>query len=149
MNREILFKGFHPDENGFEKVFVNGKWIKGIWVEGAYMPHYYSSRYGKISAIFVNDDVEGKTYRYSVIPETVGQYIGRADKNKKIFVGDIVKSCDNPPQSFIIKCGKNYIGYEYYFANLDGTIYKCFMPYALKIIGNIHSNPELLEVSEQ
>lgn len=32
--REILFRGFHPDENGTEKVFVNGEWIKGFWVYG-------------------------------------------------------------------------------------------------------------------
>ena len=31
--RENLFKGFHPDENGAEKVFVNGEWISGEWVQ--------------------------------------------------------------------------------------------------------------------
>lgn len=31
---EILFKGFHKNENGKQKVFVNGEWIKGEWVEG-------------------------------------------------------------------------------------------------------------------
>ena len=27
--REIKFRGFHPDENGKEKVFINGEWING------------------------------------------------------------------------------------------------------------------------
>ena len=34
--REILFRGFHKDKNGTEKVFCNGKWYKGEWVEGCY-----------------------------------------------------------------------------------------------------------------
>lgn len=148
MDREILFKGFHPCKNGFEKVFVNGERIKGLWVEGAYMPHYYSSRYGKISAIFVNDDILGKTYRYPVIPETVGQYTGLTDKNdKKIFEGDIVTYkekiytvdwCDDCV-SFVLPC-INYPELETDFRPFYGT--------DLEVIGNIHDNPELLEVSE-
>ena len=70
--REILFHGKRTDN--------------GEWVEGAYMPYYYSTRYGKVAAIFTNDDVLCKTCRYPVDPSTVGQYVGLKDKNgKRIF----------------------------------------------------------------
>lgn len=32
--REILFRGFHPDENGTTTITLNGKKIKGEWVFG-------------------------------------------------------------------------------------------------------------------
>lgn len=126
------------------------------------MPHYYSSRYGKIPAIFVNDDVLGKTHRYPVIPETVGQYTDLTDKNgKKIFEGDIVKfttwdhNGSDTQHIGVVKfaCGmwgiwktpKN----EYWG---DDGAFELYMVHSnddeIEVIGNIHSNPELLEVSE-
>ena len=78
--REVVFKGKRTDN--------------GEWVEGAYMPHYYSTRYGKVAAIFTNDDVLCKTYRFPVDPETVGQYTGKVVKTGKVFDGDIGKSID-------------------------------------------------------
>lgn len=142
MDREILFKGFHPCENGFEKVFVNGEWIKGLWVEGAYIPHYYSSRYGKISAIFVNDDVEGKTYRYPVIPETVGQYIGNSDKNdKKIFEGDMLlgawktKLVIYYDECYLAFRARETSGTEHDISYYDNNM--------LEVVGNIHDNGSL------
>ena len=68
-------------------IIFRGKRIdNGEWVEGAYMPYYYSTRYGKVAAIFTNDDVLCKTCRYPVDPSTVGQHTGLKDKNgKRIF----------------------------------------------------------------
>ena len=32
--REILFRGFHPDENGPQEITLDGIKIKGRWVQG-------------------------------------------------------------------------------------------------------------------
>jgi hypothetical protein len=44
--REILCRGFHPDENGTQVVVVNGVKYRGDWVEG----NFYES---KISGCFI------------------------------------------------------------------------------------------------
>ena len=82
--REILFRGFHPDENGSKTITLNGKKIKGEWIEGGYIPN---------SSTMVTATEERKgilKFKYSLIyPETVGLYIGKNDKNgNKIFTND-------------------------------------------------------------
>lgn len=138
---EILFRGFHPDENGKEKVFVNGKWIKGFWVFGNLFVSDYKPEWQILigsSTIMVHQNV---------IPETVGQYTGLTDKNgKPIFEGDIIyfrKSRKSVyfDTSLRIPCFTTGIG----FGSSTGK-----HPYVIsdrcEIIGNVHSNPKLLEV---
>ena len=81
MNREALFKGKRID---------NGEWVEG----GILQTENWAS-------IFVCKDYQGglneapysDVEEYEVIPKTVGQFIGRYDKNnKKIFENDIVKT---------------------------------------------------------
>lgn len=86
--REILFRGFHPCEDGDTTIYVEGEAVKGRWVEGAYccmgdrqqqQPHIISH---------AEDDEYGDWIE--VIPSTVCQYTGFADKNvRKIFARDI------------------------------------------------------------
>lgn len=127
--REIIFRG--KREQGKRK---------GQWVEGdlAQCPDY---------EIF-----HGKNNQYGcpVIPETVGQYTGLTDKNgAKIFEGDIVRrnrfACD----------GEDMVGYIVYgdccFSVKErGTPNSPAMDLCddFEVIGNIHDNPELLEVQE-
>lgn len=138
--REILFRGKRID---------NGEWIYGMpwifkdkscicpWNEGMCK---YDTGY----------------YPVEVIPETVGQYTGLTDKNKtKIFEGDIVfvgknkiplyieftdSQKDSPYLSFSWNCRlPNKPLYLHRLEN-DSSLYE--------VIGNIHDNPELLEVKE-
>ena len=74
MNREVLFKGKRID---------NGEWIEG----NLFIPDYPD----KPTEICIGTNTVRITY--DVIPQTVGQFIGRYDKNnKKIFNNDIVKT---------------------------------------------------------
>lgn len=73
---------------------------------------------------------------------TVGQFIGLTDKNgKKIFEGDIVKYINSSP------CKINYIDSQ--FVMMRNNFYRNFERVyddEIEVIGNIHDNPELLEV---
>ena len=95
------------------------------------------------------------TDMYCVDPETVGQYIGREDKNgKKIFKGDIIKC--TPAKD--IQCGKdsNIIGEvcgdvldgikvrQIAIGFMNGIMWHLSCFYEVEVIGNIHDNPELL-----
>lgn len=123
--RKILFRGKRVD---------NGGWVEGIYVNKQHI------------GILMLYDIN----LIKVDPFTVGQYTGLDDANgKPIFEGDILKPagwrCGEIMWSpyackfVIIARGEN--GNEDGF-ELDGEeAENC------KVIGNIHDNPELLEVN--
>lgn len=85
MDREVLFKGKRID---------NGEWVYGFYVKKQ-DPFLTGVEYHFI--VTQDRDNCGCLLScvswYKVIPETVGQFIGRYDKNdKKIFNNDIVKT---------------------------------------------------------
>ena len=94
MQREILFRGFHPCD-GPDTIVVDGEKVKGRWVEGYIVKHPsaiqigndYSPWYIHVSP--VDPDDNGGVF--NVLPSSVGQYTGLTDKNgKRIFEGDII-----------------------------------------------------------
>lgn len=136
--REILFRG---------KRTFNGEWVKGdyqhFYMEsGEYVP--YISSWGN--------------YTKQIIPETLGQFSNVKDKNDEpMFEGDIV--------DVLIGTGIKYpepVGFKAVVDFKDGAfgikwnrgVVEEFTPFAsyykpnvtFTVIGNIHDNPELLEV---
>lgn len=143
MNREALFRGKRTDD---------GQWIFGSYVQQygtheIYLPDGTDSEYG--------------SDHYIVFPSTVGQYIGLTDNDgTKIFKGDILRCTDTNLDytwTGVIKFGNPNGEYNWGWqivpigdvdVNTDILLWvetelpniKC------EIIGNIHDNPELLEV---
>lgn len=123
--REIEFRG---------KLLNSNEWIYGGLIQ----------RDGR--AYIVGISKRGMIDGLEVDPETVGQYTGLSDKiGRKIFEGDIVHNDYGYPGvvewlygSFIIR----------FFNGDDWDICQYIKEECIKIIGNIHDNPELLEVDK-
>ena len=145
MNDRYIFRGKRKD---------NGEWI----YDGIY---YQKADEVKEEAVYIiGGSLNYVGAAYEVISETVGQCTGLKDKNGKlIFEGDTLES----------RASENKEDWERWIvAFFDGSF--CFERdiskkrkhkheqnllcvdeielYGLTVIGNIHDNPELLEVTE-
>lgn len=89
--REILFRGFHKEENGKETIYIDGQPIKGKWVYGSLVS--YPNNVYEIWNIQMGRCCLS-TEHFKVIPETIG--LGTILKNGlKIFEGDTYHHGDN------------------------------------------------------
>ena len=145
----------------------NGEWIEGLFSIGNFAgrEYYAIERREKRLLSRISCDSQWTMQPYEVIPETVGQCTGLKDKNGKlIFEGDILHiktgkgwSCPIGTDiyykvvftEFNIECYSctEYIGFmaERSSGSLS-SIYYIVTSYGAEVIGNIHDNPELLEV---
>lgn len=139
MEREILFRGKRMD---------NGEWVVGALAKFMGMD---CKVYTDI--IQETDGVNYMQDTYKVDPATVGQYTGMTFDGKKVFEGDIIKTkkygkiCErvniNDFDIFAVvyePCMFRLVNKNRGF-NLVDNKYNDF-----ELIGNIHDNPELLEV---
>lgn len=146
--RKILFRGKRTD---------NGRWTEGYFVEDEVDTyHAYIVTYAHWEIDEDGDTDLMETEVYEVIPETIGQYTGLKDKNNtRIFEGDIVQNLDNS-RVYQVKIGAFFpklygrpiFGsniYGPYFQDIDGRQFIISAEPDVKIIGNIHDNPELME----
>lgn len=136
--REILFRGKRID---------TGEWIMGS-------PFIAQDCCKMIVAVAVHPDFvdEGNVYYSEGAPvdiETVGQYTGMVDiGGKRIFEGDIMKTAVSglTQHTGVVKFSDGAFGLKC----TDGAaFFLCFVAGSCTVIGNIHNNPELMEVTNE
>lgn len=141
--RKILFRGKRTD---------NGEWIEGYYAtqsNHACFANELKHQHFIFKDVFLDFNLGG-LQKFEVIPETVGQYTGKTDKNgKNIFEGDIVyckSRLDNAIMVVIFECGQFRMvlseNYRSYQTNSGFYDINCFDK---EVIGNIYDNPELLK----
>lgn len=115
--------------------------LDGAWIYGGYMK---TQRTNKVQ-------VGGTSKFCTVIPETLGEYTGRKDKNgTSIFEGDIIKgTITSAWAKQEIVCVVKYLGNS--FVSVEDGKWEHSLMFAknVEVIGNIYDNPELLEVSNE
>lgn len=139
MNNRYIFRGKRKD---------NGEWETGFLV----ITRYSCSD----EQYFIADKMTG--YHTPVIPETVGQCTGLKDKNGKwIFEHDILEYLDSysdfdGEHTEFMNKGEVAYGEGSYFVTNRSSVEMSDLAYKNvfdgTVIGNIHDNPELLEVEK-
>jgi len=134
------------------KIKFRGRQHNGEWIYGALIPAEYSW-WGVPS-------IAEKNRRYEVEPETIGQYTGyKDDEGKEIYEGDILKTLfdEGIRGALVVSFGKNEgslwgkENYGFYVKftekKYNENLRQDFLFWhnkEVKVIGNIHDNPDLL-----
>ena len=118
------------------------------WVYGLPAADTETVDYSEISSLFVGATENEDCYLSEIIPGTLCQYTGLKDNNgKEIYEGDIVRTALGYTQKVI--WSDMYAAFVAVYKDKD-RLNRSSMPYRVdctdEIVGNIHENPELLEV---
>ncbi|EAD8996550.1 hypothetical protein AL429_11815 [Listeria monocytogenes] len=119
-----------------------GQNINGHWAHGNLAIIKEKLDRAEIGAYISNS--AGAPFAYQIRPETIGQYTGLKDKNgKKIFEGDVGWDEHNECYGVVkFEEGK----FLYVWENIAEDLQE--VADGIEICGNIHENPELMEVAE-
>ncbi len=138
MVRKIKFRGKDID---------TGEWRYG------YLSFFYTAGRDKNGFILTDkaqiySQEDGRCY--DVLAETVGQFTGKTDKNKKeIYEGDIVRVYSKDGTfNIVVKWSNDSMGFMACYVDGNQSPFSWFtnlLTYELEVIGNIHDNPELLK----
>ena len=138
MAREIKFRGMDISGNWYEgNLAVIPKKIRNTVDAGSYI-----------------SNAGGMPFAYQVRPETVGESTGLKDKHGvEVFEGDIFRAEDSDGDGQMHTYQMVFIDAAFVGKSLDGgmdTIWAAFWHPGeqMKVIGNIHENPDLLEVKD-
>lgn len=118
---------------------IDGEWVYGSLVAVGGMTETYW--------ILESDGI----FRDGIIPESAGQWTGLVDKHgKEIYEGDIVKCVSRLDMAHMIVLFEEgefrmvlCEDYDSYTTGMGFYALRCFEK---EVIGNIHDNPELMEV---
>ena len=154
MNREILFRG-QTRKKGEKVKNFRGDPMPSEWVYGRMLSQ---NNGGDFSIIYTYEPIDTRV----VYTDTVGEYTGLTDKNgTKIFEGDILKLVDknqNYEWLAVVEFGNPNATYSWGWQlrpitkqvrmNTDILLWveTEITGATAEIIGNIHDNPDLLEV---
>ena len=135
--REILFRG---------KCCTTGEWVEGFL--GIEVPDDYVIQQFSFDEYFASECID----QYSVKLETVGQYTGLTDKNgTRVFEGDILSGYLDelfPEEESRYEVIWHDYGWHIRSNGLLDTPDNDWLKENFEVIGNIHDNPELLEVKQ-
>ena len=134
------------------EILFRGKSVNDYWIYGNL------NFYPDINRTFIrkNNKELLPSFQTSLEEEvsknTIGQYTGLTDKNgKKIFEGDIIKSCEYDDVYFVEYCADdNYPAFDVVpEMNIEcNGLSHLHIVEGIEVIGNIHDNPELLKERE-
>ena len=137
--------GVDMRQYGFRGKSSAGEWHYGLLAQSAGFPGQ------PIAGMYISNSV-GAPYAYRVIPESVGQYIEKSDKNgNEIYEGDILKDSDG--RILLVEwfecrfCLKALTETNFIRALNIMEWFESDFPYP-EIIGNCFDNPELSEESK-
>ena len=146
----VLFRGFHENEAGSNKIYRNGKWIKGTWVYGYPEVHHHQFVY--IGNLVEKDGCTIRN-RYMVYPDTVCEAVrDQYDlSGKRMFEGDLcyIPREDGMGNLLMRVCFHNgepsvaVVGVE---PQNVWTFRLTRVTKQINIIGNMFENPELISV---